>query len=270
VTTQVANLGVLLGDIGRFDEAEPLLREAVARAKAHGDARQLAFKQSNLATVLRREGHVAEAIDLLREAERSLSENENPRGMRRAWVLWRLGQALFDAGELTACVDVLRESLEIHRDLFGPGQEEIAIVESWLGSALVARGDYADAAEHLDAALDIHRDLGGPDGAGALEVSRDLAVALAGLGRTCEALELAEGAWEIVRVRNAQDAVVLALHRADLGWCALRAGQLERAAQLSGDTLEALVEHFGDEHPYVVRQRWRMGELEAARASTLR
>ena len=69
------NIAEILSDQGRLDEAEPLLRDALAVWRASGSASSIAFARSYLGRIAARSGRHADALDLYTQARQAFADD---------------------------------------------------------------------------------------------------------------------------------------------------------------------------------------------------
>jgi len=157
-----------LWQLGRRDEAEPMLRAAL---RSIGDDHMLAYGARMLATlglVLGARGRWEEALELLRTNRLGAAMLGSRRGDSLLYA--NLGALRSAFGEIDTAVELTQEALRLHRE----GDDEIlrAVILRNLGLLEADRGDHGEAQEHLGTALTIHLDL--RDDLGAARVWTDL------------------------------------------------------------------------------------------------
>ena len=183
-TKQLANMQVSLGDawmhLGRYAEAEGVLREAVAAATRFGLHPIAGLARHNLGFVLARAGRLREAREM---GEQGLAECV--RGGDQHFV--RAGRAyladtLRRQGELEAAEEQARGALEGAEQNSARARAATALAE-----ILLARGAAAEALSACLPALEILREQGMDEGAARLRLVH--AEALLGMGDTALAVE---------------------------------------------------------------------------------
>ena len=208
----VLNLrGVTLTRMGRHEEADAALTEALARATRSGDPLARARTELNRAHLNRRRARPAAAVAGLQRAIAAFEEAGHVQG--RALALNNLGVLQRDRGELRRAAALLEEALDLRwrvGDAHGAASSlgSLALVELERGQVGAALGSLARARE-----LMLHGDYE----AELLIVDLHLAIALALAGRQTEATE---------RLRAAH----LPAGRADHAALAARAEALVRLA----------------------------------------
>jgi|GEM_PF-48619 len=161
----LANLGSLLGEIGRNDEAERALREALAldlRLHALPDER-IADEQERLARVLALRAPDDEAKNLLTDSLRQRRMLHGEHHSSVAETLQELAKLAWSRGDLAGAERNFVDALELRRGLFGSHHPSIADSLYWLGGLRSYQGRYADAEAAMNEALAINRATFGPD-----------------------------------------------------------------------------------------------------------
>jgi tetratricopeptide (TPR) repeat protein len=144
---------------GKYEEAEPPLRDAVALAR-QGLDQSSALRSAaltGLADVLVQLGKYSEAEQLCQEA----LEADRKRRPQDAAVLSNslssLGSAYYYGGDLTAAEDPMREALALRKNTFGTQDTRTAESFNNLGVLLYDSGKYDEAMTDYQSALGIER-----------------------------------------------------------------------------------------------------------------
>ena len=163
-------IGTVYHGLGLFDEAEPLLRDAVARRRASGDRRDLRQSLYELAYLLYDQGKLDESEALYREVLGAAAEREpdgssagaEPRDPLTPKALNNLGLILHARGDYDGAEALYRRALNLNRALYGELHPDVAVGLGNLGAVLHWQGDDT-AAEAMDReSLRIARKLLGP------------------------------------------------------------------------------------------------------------
>lgn len=164
VVESLNSLGRLLIDHGRFNEAEPLLREALAAARQRHDLEaQRAASLSSLGLLVMSKGEYADAEPLLWEALAAHRSLESPEPRPLSETLLNLGGVLRLQGKLEEAEPLLREAVDILDRATGEEHPEMAAAQHELGWVLARKGDYDAAEPLLRRALATGRELLGPE-----------------------------------------------------------------------------------------------------------
>ncbi|MBK7146174.1 MAG: tetratricopeptide repeat protein [Xanthomonadales bacterium] len=142
-----SQLGQNLQNLGRLQEAESHLREALRVSLANGfDPLRVSRDRNNLAGVLAMQGRFAEAMaehrlgiaDFIAVAGREHPEY----GVR----LNNLGMTEYGAGDIDHSLQHMRESVALNRERYGPQSHIVAVAEANLAGVLTAAGRFAGSA----------------------------------------------------------------------------------------------------------------------------
>jgi tetratricopeptide (TPR) repeat protein len=105
----IAQQGDCLRGLGRLDEAAQAYEQAVKRAEAVQDTRQVAVGQGNLAWVWMDQGRYAEALAAYEAARQTFAELGEPQSVATAWH--QIGRVHEKAGNYEAAEEAYREAL---------------------------------------------------------------------------------------------------------------------------------------------------------------
>jgi serine/threonine-protein kinase len=167
-----ASIGTSYLGLGLYDEALPLLEDAVRLRRTLPDAgADLARSLGNLAILYRSRGELDKAEPVAREAL-ELQRNQSPVDtVQLATLVDGLGQLMNSAGRYDEAEQLHREALALRRGVYGDVHEEIALSLNNLGVVLGQKGDWPAAEPlHLET-LEITRKVHGaehPDVAAAM------------------------------------------------------------------------------------------------------
>jgi tetratricopeptide (TPR) repeat protein len=147
VTVNLNNLGDLLMDEGRVDEAEPLIREALALDRQiFGEKHSyVAESQRNLGTVLRQKGEFAEAEQYYRGSLAINRQVYGPEHRTVATSLNDIGNIRRLQGDLPGSVEYFRQAVYVARRVMGDDHITTIVCTINLGRALEAEGKAAEA-----------------------------------------------------------------------------------------------------------------------------
>lgn len=152
-------IGEVYLNLGRFDEAQPLLERSLdVRREMFGERHaDVAQSMDHLALLHERRGEYEEAERLNRTAlslRRALYGTEHP---DVAESLNRLAGLLMHKGAFAAAEPLYRESLATRQRLLGDDHSEVAISRSDLALLLNRRGQFEEAETLARRALAVHR-----------------------------------------------------------------------------------------------------------------
>ncbi len=194
-------LGHVLTSQGRYDEAEPLLRDGLAARRAllgdeHAD---VATSLNHLAKLLHQRGDLAQAEALFRE---SLAIRRRLFGEQHALVassLHNVGATLRARGEFQAAEQTLRQAVAISRACLGDDHPDVAFSLHGLARVLHDRGDLPAAEVVYREALAAKRTALGDEHPAVGFTLQELGKLLATSGRTAEAEPVCLEALSIYR-----------------------------------------------------------------------
>jgi predicted ATPase/DNA-binding SARP family transcriptional activator len=142
-------LGIMLHELGDYDEAYRLLSEGLAQAQELGDPRPLTFGASFLSRTAQALGRTDQMIALLHERLRQAVDMDDLFGVGISWEQLALGAlAMGDLEETYRC---FAEGIAIFRDI--GDKWSLARVLNHLGDARARAGDVALAEAHYREAL---------------------------------------------------------------------------------------------------------------------
>ena len=149
-------LATELQNQGKYDEAEPLFREAleVDRETLGNRHPDTLAAISNLGGLLHAKGDLAAAEPLCREALEVRRETLGDRHPSTLASINSLGWLLMDKGDLATAESLCHEAIEVQRETFGDRHPSTLTSISNLGVLLQAKGDLAAAEPLLCEALE--------------------------------------------------------------------------------------------------------------------
>jgi serine/threonine-protein kinase len=266
IAASLNDLGLTLSERGKYAEAEPLLREAIAawRQLAPGALADMAVGLNNLAQTLRQQGRLDEAVTALDEAiaiRRQRFGNDHP---LLAHVLGHLGQVRNAQGDLARAEPLLREALAIRRKAYGDEHPDTATAFNNLASLLHDAGNLAAAEPYYRLALsgtEKRLGLGHPDYA--VQVN-NLASLLEDWGRLDEAEPLLRASLDVRRTAFGTEhpSVARALH--NLARVELGRGRPALAEPLALSALDLRRRLLPAGHAEIAASTSLLGELRAA------
>jgi eukaryotic-like serine/threonine-protein kinase len=151
-----ARLGFTLYLDSRDSEAESALKKSLALDSNPGN-HYVAFRQSELALVLDREGNVAGAWQMGSEAAKTLEELEGPNSPNVIGARNNLNVVLRDTGNLLEAEKVQRQILALWRKVSGD-HVDVAWALNNLGLILLAEGHWKEAQPMLSEALAVRQE----------------------------------------------------------------------------------------------------------------
>jgi serine/threonine-protein kinase len=260
---QIENdLGVLLLQRGRGDEAEQLLRhsQGVLRAHAGPNDPQLAVSLGNLGLIHDNRGDLAGARRYYEEAIggfRRLITRGSPPPMELAWSLLNLGGVYRTLGDFPRAEGLLREAVDVFQGRLGESHASVALPLADLALVRALRGEPDEGEKLARRALEIQGKALAPrhpDVARSLTLLGEL---LTHAGRAREAEGHLRLALDIRRELFPKGHRRIADTAGVLGYCLLRIGSREEAVPLLEEGHHGLRTAFGESHPRTATvRRW--------------
>ena len=245
-------LGVVYRQLSRYEEARPLLEQALTQRREqlgeeHPDVAQSLYDLGALLEIL---GNYDEAEDLLRASlhmRRRLPDNH----ANVAESLRELGWVRRQQGAYDEAEHLLREALGLFRTLHTDEHPSIAESLNDLAIVLVRKGNYEEA-DHLHReALEMRRKLHGEEHPSVAQSLNSLAVVLEKKGEYDEAEDLHRAALAMRRKLHGEEHPAVAIDMDNLAIVLQKKGNYNEAEQLTREAMHLFRKLFGNEHPDV-------------------
>lgn len=254
--------GVVLDDLGRYDQAEEALRRALAlAARAERWEEQQEAAASLMWVVGHRRKAVAEAMRYRELAEAAIGRDR----VREAHYRDRLAVLEYTQGEYAEAEKQSRLAVELLVEERGPDDLKVSSLRNNLGLMLHSQGRYAEAEKEHRKALAIRRGVLGPHHPELAASLGNLALALQAQGRLSDAEQEHRRAVELRERVLGPRHPETANNRNNLASVLFAQGKLEAAEKEHRLTLEARLTAYGEEHPDVATSRNNLALILAAR-----
>ena len=279
LASAAATLSELYREMGRFDEARPLIAEAIAVGKSalgaeHQDVAAYLVNEGNL---LRTTGELAGAKERYEQALTLLEAALGPEHPHVATALTNVAGLAAALGDRDAATPLFVRAVAIYEAALPPDHEFLAAGLNNLGAHQLGAGQMEAAAANLQRAADVWERSLGPAHPNTLICWRNVAQALIGSGRADDAAGLLAQAADRAEARlgRAHPAVAGArAHQAEaLSW----AGDQHGALALYRTALPAMEAALGADHPDLAwpltdlaRAERLVGDEQAARRTLVR
>jgi non-specific serine/threonine protein kinase/serine/threonine-protein kinase len=257
-----------LGDtyqlLGRYDEAEPQLEQALAlrerelgpehidTLESRSDLAELAWRRGDF------EGAERRSRELL-ELHRRRGDEANAEAAQTRQFL---AQVLLDAGQYEAAAQEIEAAFELSVQIHGEQSLPVAMVLQTQGALLQNwKGDFAGAEEVTRREIAIRRAVQGADALDLAYPLNNLAVCVMQQGRNEEAIPIFEEAIAIQRRWMGDSHPDLALSLENLGGVYYRLGQHERTLDLLDEVIAMRRAALGDDSAAVARTLVNMGAV---------
>ncbi|MGD2129284.1 MAG: tetratricopeptide repeat protein [Lysobacterales bacterium] len=246
-----SNLGSSLSKLGRYQEAQGVLRQALAIYDRiyHGEPNpRVAAAENNLGRALQQAGQYADAeahVSKARDLARELFGADDPRFLIATGNLGDLERQL---GHLDQADSLLSENLELRRNILGPDHRAVGNALSLLAALRLDQGQYEAALQLSDEALALFQRINYKNPRALTATLTRRAQALAGLGRDEEAEAGFADAMQMGETAGVD---------AGRSWPNLLTARAEflvdRGEEAAGDALQRALEAnlglFGPDHP---------------------
>ena len=257
------NLGVLLQTTKRFDEADPLLRQALEINKgAFGEQHPtVATGLSNVGQLLQDTNRFEEAEPLMRRALEIDTASFGERHPTVAIRLNNLGQLLKDTNRLEEADPLLRRALEINTASFGEHHPKVAAGLNNLASLLQDTNRVEEAEPLMRRALEIDTASFGEHHPNVARDLNNLAQLLKDTNRLQGADPLLRRALEINTASFGEHHPTVATGLSNLASLLRDTNRVEEAEPLMWRALEIDTASFGEHHPAVASDLNNLGQL---------
>jgi eukaryotic-like serine/threonine-protein kinase len=262
-------LGRVYGNLGLYDDAEPLLRRSLGeRRHAYGAAHpSVAEAMDALGGLLVALGRHDEAEPLLREA---LALRRRAFGDRHALVAQsvdRVATLLQEKSDYAGAEPLFREALAIRRAVHGPEHADVAASLHNLGLLLWWKSDYAAAEQMYREALAVRSAVLGPRAVLTSQTMHNLAQTLHLAGNLDDAESLFRESLAIKReaLGDAHPSVTVNIN--NIARVLRERGRLDEAETLAREALALDRRIFGAEHPSVAASMDQLASVLRLRGS---
>jgi len=259
----INNLGYLLQDHGKLDEAEPFYREALRTSRRTlGDEHQDTLNSiSNLGSLLHEQGAHDEAEILLREAlkvSRAQLGDEHPGTLNSAH---NLAYLLHDQGKYDEAEPLLRKTLAARRTVLG-NEHPYTLISMHNLSSLLSRVGKRDEAESLmREVLEIKRRTLGDTHFSTVNSIRMLSSQLINQGKLSEAELLCREALDTSRRTNGDMHTNTLSSISALGSLLTAQDKLDDAEDARREAYRGFLRILGEDHPLTLYEGAQLGGL---------
>lgn len=255
-----------LGDPGA-GEADLTRALATFRRLGATDRRLALYAENELGMVLRDQGRHEEAAGVMRSALANARRSQGERATDTAATLNNLGTVLRETGELAESETVLREALALHRELHGEEHPEVAVTLTSLGLTLAKRGELEAAERYFRDGVEMIGRTRGTDHPRYAIQLHNFARFLTDIGRRDESIDVAREALPILEVsfgdHHPRTGSLLDLLAGQLA----AAERFDEATAVFERAERVLRETVGRQDPRYVVNRWRLAQALLRRGS---
>jgi len=247
----LGNLGVLLSEMNRADEAERVFRRAVEALDRAGaaDSADGANLMHNLAVLYAERGRLDEAEDLQRRALGAWERTRGADDPKTATAMLTLANLLRDRNRLDEAEELYSRSADIRRATLGPDHPELANNLEGIGGIRSRRGRPAEALAFYREAQALREAAFGPDHPDLLYGLYGMGEELRAMGRFDEAEPLYRRALEMAERSVGVEHPVTAHILFGIGAVLSERGRYDRAERFLARSLEVRRATLPPEHP---------------------
>ncbi|MBK8979678.1 MAG: serine/threonine protein kinase [Planctomycetes bacterium] len=266
-------LGLLFTDAGRFAEADALLTESLALARASGQETPVAQSLHALAILRLGQARYGDAIAALNEALALCDRPGVPDTLASA-VRVTLAEALERTERYDDAERLLTHEVERATARGAPGRVRVLQAESVLALLLVRRGQAGRALPLARACVALSQEVHGPDHPETARHACNLAELLQELDQLDEAEREFRHGIEVLQRAAPDGSPAEASARGNLGWLLSRTGRDDEAETELRASLETQRRLLGNDNPgtatalsdlaALLRSRGRFADAEAA------
>ncbi|MBM3129026.1 MAG: tetratricopeptide repeat protein [Chloroflexi bacterium] len=232
----IGELGSRFYQIGEYERATELHKQAQKTLAESGDKRGVATALHQQGILAQEQGNYAEAVRLYRESMNLKEELGDKRGIAQA--LHQLGMLAQDQGNYAEAVRLYRESMKIAGEL--GDKRGIAQTLHQLGNVEYQQGNYAEAVRLYRESMKIEEELGNKQGIA--QTLHQLGVLAQEQGNYVEARRLYRESMKLEKELGSKQGIAQSLHQ--LGVLAQRQGNYAEAGRLYRESMK-LEEELG-------------------------
>jgi tetratricopeptide (TPR) repeat protein len=257
------DLGLLCKGKGRYAEAEPLFRRALAIGEASNGPSHpnVATRLNNLAEMLRVTNRLAEAESLMRRALAIGEASNAPNHSAMALYLNNLGLVLMATNRFAEAEPLMRRALAIRDASYGPNHPNVANALYNLAELFRATNRLAEVEPLIRRGLAIIEGSYGPDHPTFAIGLNNLAGLLSATNRLAEAERLMLRALEIDEANLGPNHPNLAARLFNLAGFFFERKRWGEAESLYRRALAIDEASYGPDHPKVASDLWNLAEL---------
>ena len=271
----LAELGNVLRQSGKLDEAARLQREAVETARSTDvtpDVR--AYAKYRLANTVQAQAQYDEARRLATEALETRTAVFGPESREAAASYEQLALIAADKGEYDTADALIQRAIDLLRKNLGPRHQDVGTALNDSATFLIARAQFEKALPILEEVLAIGRADLGDNHPEVAVFNENVANVLHRLNRDPEAAARLEEVLAVRRKALGDDSMVVARTLQNMGVVYSVLGDYDKAGQRLDEAHERLQRALGPEHPEIgtvlrniATLRQRQGDLPGADAA---
>lgn len=256
-------IGGIYRNLDRYEEAKPLLQQAMAEARAQAAAGETVSNlepRFQLGMLAFQQGRYEEASDIL-QAVLAERRQQGVTVEQLAQSLRALGGAHMELGQYQQAIALEREAVALLRDADAAALD-LANARNDLGTVLFKAREYEQAITVLRATLEDDKRIFGDVHKVTNIAAANLAAALGAAGHKKEALRIKREVVATDRMIYQKPNRTQAIHLRGLGAALIRTGQLVEAREVLEEARTLVLEVFGADHPRMAAISSMLGTVE--------
>lgn len=261
-------IGQSFESLGRYDRAEPLLRQALELQTDLSGEEGLnsAILLNHLGHVMISRGFYAEAGDFLERARRlTASARRGALVLERANSLEHLSSLRLENGRLEESEKMIKEALEIRTAEFGADDLRTVQTRARWASVLLERGRFLEAKQTFEAALARVEEILGEDDPRVANELVDFGLLLYRLRGAEPAYPLLERAVAIRREKLGAEHPSLAQSLTAFGMALVGLGKKDEAEACFGEAISINEKRLGSDHPALANALNDLGLIKTSK-----
>ena len=270
------NMGMLLREDGRYDEAEIFLRGALELLHVLWGPNHPRTTRAtiSLGILAGDRGDFEQARELLSAADRALEEHLGPSHPERIAVWIRQARAERLAGDLDQAEDLLRRALEALREQSDEPHPRLAEAAAEMGNLLSIRRRFEEAEPLLHEALAMRRGIHGERHPEVAESLEHMGMLYVRRGQDEPAIESFAQAYDVIAATLGESHPLCGVYLRHQGNALLRLKRYEEALEVIERAQDVLEPRLGSSNNHVAAlynslgyTQHQLGELDAGRES---
>jgi len=255
-----STIGRVYFSLGEFDRAEELYMGALEIAGSQGLEKDLPLYTFRLGRVYQQVASNQAADSLLKKAINLFENSEEGFQTREAVSALAVYGSFswFNMGDTETAEEYLLRSLEQRQIHFAENDSLLAPAYNDLANLYHSLGNFDEAEKYYKQAVDIYTELLADNPKTAITMA-NFSMLLRDQGKLDEAKQYQESALNIVKRKEGQYNIDIALGNGNLSEINMRQGNYQVADSLAEGSLKLLQEIFGELHPYVARTKLVLG-----------
>ncbi len=267
VASAMDNLGDIYGLLGRFDDGERMLKQALdlfdrSFGKNAEAAPNYDKMLNDLGNLYLDAGQLPNAEAAMRRSLAIARARNGEAHPNVAGTMGNLATVLEHEGRYAEAEKLYQQTLQAYERIFGPNHATTAIGLNNLANVYSAQGRNEAAAGLQERVLAIYEKAFGPESPDVGRALNNLANSYMDMGRTAQALELYRRALVVMERKFGEGSGPTALAAGSLGRALAEAGQTDEARPYLVRCLAIDERVLGDKHPQLINDLRTLAQLD--------